>query len=86
LNKRSEKNPYGDWKKTPVSEDNLVALRGFYCASNSIRGKDSNIDKIGLAKVEIEYARSYYITTKNQEAAIFVIPRLSLVVFAYHDR
>jgi hypothetical protein len=86
LNKRSETNPYGDWKKTPVLEDNLVALRGFYCASNSIRGKDRNLDRIGLVEGEIEYDRSYYITTKNQEAAIFVLPRFSLVVFAYQDR
>jgi hypothetical protein len=86
LNKQSETNPYGDWKKTPVPEENLVAMGGFYCASDSIRGKDRNLDKIGLVKGEVESDRSYYITTKNQEAAIFVLPRFSLIVFAYQDR
>jgi hypothetical protein len=86
LNKRSETNPYSNWKRTPVSEENLVAMGGFYCASDSIRGKDRNLDKIGLVKGEVEYDHSYYITTKNQEAAIFVLPRFSLVVFAYQDR
>jgi hypothetical protein len=74
------------WRKTPVIEDDLIAMQGFYCARNSSKGRSVNLDKIGIVEREAEYDLSYYITTKNQEAAIFVSPRFSLLVYVYKDR
>jgi hypothetical protein len=86
LGKGNKNNFYNSWRKTPIIEEDLIAMQGFYCARNSVKGRDVNLDKIGMVARESESDRSYYITTKNQEAAIFVSPRFSLFVYVYKDR
>jgi hypothetical protein len=80
ITKIKANNPYSNWRKTPVVGEGPRALGGFTCNGNF------DNDRLTLIRDEIEYDRGYYTVAENDEYAIFVLPKLSLVAFVYYDR
>jgi len=81
LSKLNLNNPYGGWGETPIP-DRVLALRAFSCRAGDRESiPDYNLKK--LIEQEIDNGNGYYTVSKNKEGAIIVLPKVSLVVFAY---
>jgi hypothetical protein len=72
-----EKNPYSEWRRTPVPSDNY-AERALYC-SKEIKPELKEQIRRGMNN-----ASGYYTMTKNREGVIVVLPNERLAASLYY--
>ncbi len=73
----NEKNPYSEWRRTPVPSDNHAEF-AVLCL------KKIKPDLIEPISRGMRNASGYYIISKNREGAILVLPNERLAAYLYN--